>query len=340
MNIKKLHAIMLTLLLAVTTLAGCGSSQISAKAPAQTADFTMAIAWADTPDSYSIKCLNIAAKETGENYTTLDMVRSYDLTYDDKGMLVDAVDEHGILTPEAARLVKENTWMNSNAEELMKDVDCIIFPGGKDISPTLYYHEQPWHGIEEETSYSAERDVSDYLLMDYCLDHDIPILAICRGMQMLSVVSGADMIQDIPTWLAGQGLSRSDMHRDPEKKDLVPHPANVTAKDSLLYEITQKTILDGCPSWHHQMVGNVAGTRLTVVAQADTEGVPTIEGVERKDRTFCLGVQFHPEVAVGKWVNKEKNAADFMDYETAMSFFRKLIEEGKEYEQEQLQPAA
>ena len=314
--------------------------QSTAGESAQDMDFTMAIAWTDNPEAYSYKCMNITAGETGEYYIRLDMVRSYDLTYDDKGMLVDAVDEHGILTPEAAGVVKENTWMNSNVEELMEDVDCIIFPGGKDICPTLYCHEQPWHGIEKETEYSAERDVSDYLLMDYCLDNDIPVLAICRGMQMLAVVSGADMIQDIPAWLTDQGIQYTDIHRDPEKKDMVPHPVRVLSKNSLLYEITGQTLLNGCPSWHHQIVGDVTGTGLTVVAEADTNGITTIEVVERKDRTFCLGLQFHPEVAVGKIVNNEANAGDFLDYDTAMSFFRALIEKAKEYEEEELKPAA
>jgi putative glutamine amidotransferase len=336
---KKTISLMICLIL--LPLFGCGSSQEMTTAPAQKSDFTMAIAWTDEPEAYSIQLMGVAARETGEDYITLDMIRSYDLTYDDQGNLVDAVDEHGMLTSEAARVIKENTWLNSNVEEVMEDVDCIIFPGGKDISPTLYYHEQSWHGIEEDTDYSAERDVSDYLLMDYCLEHDIPVLAICRGMQMLSTVSGADMIQDIPTWLSEQGIQYTDIHRDPEKKDLVPHSVDVLSKDSLLYHAAGKTRIDGCPSWHHQMVRDVTGTRLTVVAQTDTDGITTIEAVERKYRTFCLGLQFHPEVAVGKIVNKEANAGDFFDYDTAMSFFRALVEAGKEYEQQgELQPAA
>ena len=340
---EKSIAIYIILCLVLLPLYGCGGGQdtrTAAPAPKTAGEFTLAIAWNDEPEAYSIKCISVAAGETGEKYVTLDQVRSYDLSYDDQGMLVDAVDEHGILTPEAARLVKENTWMNSNAEEVMEDVDCIIFPGGRDISPTLDYHEQAWHGIEAETDYCAERDVSDYLLMDYCLDNDIPVLAICRGMQMLSVVSGADMIQDISTWLADQGIKYTDMHRDPERKDLVPHPVTVLSKDSLLYEATGQTNLEGCPSWHHQLVKDVTGTRLTVTAQADTDGVPTIEAVERKDRTFCMGLQFHPEVAVGKALDHAANAGDYMDYDTAMSFFRSLVDAGKEYEKEELQPAA
>ena len=107
--------------------------------------FTMAISWTDEPEAYTIQLMGLAAKETGEDYITLDMIRSYDLKYDENGKLVDAVDEHGILTPEAARVVKENTWLNSNVEEVMEDVDCIIIPGGRDVSPTLCYHEQEWH---------------------------------------------------------------------------------------------------------------------------------------------------------------------------------------------------
>lgn len=311
--------------LALLPVCGCGSNQTAAKESSGNGDIDLAIAWTDAPEAYSIQCMMTTAEETGANYVMLDMLRSYDLEYDDQGMLVGAADENGMLTPEAAKLVKVNGWLNSNAEELMKDIDCIIFPGGKDISSSLYYHEQPWHGISEETEYSAERDVSDYLLMDYCLEHDIPILAICRGMQMLCVVSGADMVQDIPTWIAGQGLEYSNLHRDPEKKDLVPHSVDILSEGSLLYSIAGQTHLEGCPSWHHQMVRDVTGTRLDLVAVADTDGISTIEAVERKDRSFCLGLQFHPEVAVAKHLNNEANAGDFMDIDTAMSFFTALI---------------
>ena len=291
---------------------------------------TLAIAWTDEPEAYSIRCMNMMADETQEDYVTLDMVRSYDLEYDEEGMLIDAKEPQGYLTSEAAKLVKINSWLNSNVEEMMEGVDCIIFPGGKDISPTLRYEEQPWNGIEEEADFSAERDVSDYLLMSYCIDHDIPMLAICRGMQMLSVISGAKIIEDLPVWFEEQGVEYNDEHRDPEKKDLVPHSVNILAEDSLLYEIVGQKTLAGCPSWHHQAVGDVSGTRLTVVAEAITDGLPVIEGVERQDRTFCMGLQFHPEVAVGKVLNQEANAGDFLDYETAMSFFEALIEAGKE----------
>lgn len=325
--------------IAVVVTTGCSTGEQTVT-QGSSDPFTFAIAWSDDPNTYSIQCMNLTAKELGENYKTLDMVCSFDLSYDDAGMLVDAKDEHGILTSDAAQLVKENTWLNSNVDEVMEGIDCVIFPGGKDISPTLMYHEQPWHGIPEETSYSAERDVSDYLLMSYCLDHDIPVLAICRGMQMLCVMSGADMIQDIGTFFQEQGIRYESMHRDPEKKDLVPHPIDIIDEKSLLYQITGQTHLEGCPSWHHQAVKDVSNTRLSVIAQTDTQGIEIIEGVQRKDRRFCLGLQFHPEVAVGKHINKEPNAEAFMDYDTAISFFRGLIEAGKELPEEEWDLAA
>ena len=73
-------------------------------------------------------------------------------------------------------------------------------------------------GIEKDSDYSAERDVSDYLLFSYCLEKNIPILAICRGMQMLSIVSGAEIVQDIPRWFAEEGAEYCYQHRDRRKK--------------------------------------------------------------------------------------------------------------------------
>ena len=83
------------------------------------------------------------------------------------------------------------------------------------------------------------------------------------------------------------------------------------------------------------MVEDISNTRLSVIAQTETQGIKIIEGVQRKDRRFCLGLQFHPEVAVGKFINKEQNANAFMDYDIAISFFRAFIEAGKEMPEEE-----
>lgn len=312
--------------LVVVSVCGCGFSQKPNVGNERRPN--IAVAWNNTR-SYSYESALRAAKELDANIIELGMLRSYYLEYDDEGMLTDSKDDNGMLTSEAAKIIKTYTRKNSDVEKAMKGIDAVIFPGGSDISPTLYRNEQPWHGIPEETDYCAERDVSDYILMSYCLDNDIPLLGICRGMQMLSVVSGADMIQDIEKYYADRGIDYSDVHRDREMKDLVPHPVKIPDKNSLIYEIVGKDNLEGCPSWHHQAVWDVRGTELTVTAWTKTDGLPMIEAVEREDKTFCLGVQFHLEIAIRRALEKADSASKFMDYETAMKFFRALLDRAR-----------
>lgn len=298
----------------------------------------IAIAWHDDP-GYSYSSAVATAQKLGGNVVILDMVRSYDLEYDKDGKLVGCKDAAGVLTPDAARLIKNNRWLNSNAEEVMEGIDCIIFPGGEDISPTLFYDEQDWHGLETDPLISAERDVSDYLLMSYCVDKDIPVLALCRGMQVLAIVSGAGIIQDIPAWYAEQGVKYNDLHRDPEQAHHVPHSVSVV-KDSMLYDITGKETLDGVPSWHHQSVTDVENTRLKVTGTTKSQGLTVIEAVERTDRTFCIGVQYHPEIAVRKSLNNESDAGLFMDYDTAISLFEALADAGRDYMERSKDPGS
>ena len=89
-----------------------------------------------------------------------------------------------------------------------------------------------------------------------------------------------------------------------------------------------KETISKVPSWHHQAVENIDNTRLIMTAQTETDGKRVIEGVERPDKQFCVGVQFHPEVAVRKHLEKEEDAESFMDYDTALSLFKALIDAG------------
>lgn len=284
------------------------------------------VAWSNAKDSYSFISTIKTIEAVGAKPVVLKQVKSADLQYDENSKIIDATDENGILTKAAAKQIKINTWQNSNVKDVMKGVDCIVFPGGVDICPTLYYDEEEWHGIIDDCDYSAERDVSDYLLLSYCLENDIPMLCICRGMQMLSVVSGADMIQDISTWYTNQGLQYQLLHRDIDKNDFMPHSVTVSSKESLLYQIYGKDIIDKVPSWHHQAVKSVDNTRLVVTAYTDTDGYKIIEAVERPDKKFCVGVQFHPEVAVRKVLDKEIDAEKFMEYDKAIILFKALLE--------------
>jgi len=163
--------------------------------------------------------------------------------------------------------------------------------------------QQDWHRIEAEIDYNAARDVSDFLTMTYCLDHDIPLLGFCRGAQMLGVVSGATVIQDIPTWFASQGLPYNYEHRR-EKAE------GETYRDYTPHDVTL----------------------LSVTATTNVSGVDMVEGVERTDKRCAIGVQFHPEAAIVKHIGKgvnNANASQFMTYDAAMPLLRAFIEECK-----------
>ena len=257
------------------------------------------VAWRSNQDSETFVAVCKAIEAAGGKPVVLDMVMSADLNYE-AGKLADGTDTEGALTAEAAKLVRCNTWQGSNVEAVMDGITAVVFPGGEDISPSLYYTPQP---VEAREGYSAERDVSDYLLMSYCLEKDVPILAICRGMQMLSVASGADMIQDISAYMQRQGLDYGYQHRNEPKevgayRDFAYHGVKVLGHDSLLYQLTGKDTIENAPSWHHQAVKSVDGTRLVVTGTSETSGIEMIEAVERPDKTFVLGLQYHPEISV------------------------------------------
>ena len=288
------------------------------------------IAWRADTDSEFFTNICKAIEAAGGTWVMLDQVKSADLNYDADGKLTQGVTELGFLDESAAKYVRMNTWNDSNAGSAVGDVSIVLFTDGEDISPSLYYHPEPWHGIVEEIDYNAERDVSDYLTMTYCLDHDIPLMGFCRGMQMLSVVSGGEVIQDVPAYFAELGKEYNYEHRNQKAtpdtyRDYAAHDVRVVP-DSYLYDIAGTDTLKGCPSWHHQAIKSVDDTRLAVTGYTETNGIHMIEAIERTDKTFAVGLQFHPEAALVKHLENVKNRDDYMDYDTALSIFQWIVQ--------------
>ena len=323
---KKLFSLVLALIIAMG-FASFGSAAEVIPFPQSP---VIGIAWRADTDSEFFTNVCRAVEQAGGTWVMLEQVMSADLPYDEQGKLTAGVDERGALDDAAAKYIRCNTWYASNAAEAVSNVSMVLFTGGEDISSSLFYAPEPWHGIEAEIDYNAERDVSDYLTMAYCLDHDIPVMGFCRGMQMLAVVSGAEMIQDIPTYFDGLSIDYQFEHRNQKAtpdsyRDYAPHAVEV-AEDSLLYDIVQTNELTGCPSWHHQAVKNVDNTRLAVTGYTETNGVQMIEAVERTDKAFAVGLQFHPEAAVVKNLDAAENKDEFMSFDTARSVFEWLVQ--------------
>ena len=300
----RIFAIILTLL----TFCSCADNQL-----------VIGIAWRNNVSGSSYIGTYNAIEAIGAKPVLLGQVRSNDLRYSEGKIDATHLDENEILLLDDAANIKLYTHSHSNAEEVMQNIDAVVFTGGEDISPTLFRNPEEWHGIEAEKDFNTTRDVSDYLLLSYCIDRDIPTLCICRGAQMLGVVAGAPLIQDIPTYYAGLGIDYNYTHRynksNPDaKKEYISHPSVITRKNSLLYDIIKT-----------EAIGDLSNTSAVATATTTSQGVEIIEALEIPDKRFILGVQFHPEYVLAK----EDNEGKYMDRATTLRIFEALARAAK-----------
>jgi putative glutamine amidotransferase len=157
-------------------------------------------------------------------------------------------------------------------------LDAVVFAGGADLDPALY--GQPAHA--ETTGVRAERDAAEVPLMRAALDRDLPLLGICRGMQVMSVVAGGSLVQHLPDAVG------HERHR-PAPGVYGLHEVRLEP-GSLAHRVLGDRV--SVPSYHHQ--GLASAGSLDVTGWADDE---TPEVVEDTARRFALGVLWHPEAS-------------------------------------------
>jgi putative glutamine amidotransferase len=173
------------------------------------------------------------------------------------------------------------------------DLDGLVLSGGIDVNPALY--GQKLHPEADEPD--DTRDSTELTLLKEALDRDVPVLAICRGMQLFNVAHGGTLAQHI---------EETGTHRRYDKPK--PEPVHVAEVQpgSRLAGITRAGPVR-VNSRHHQAVAEV-GDGLVVSARAE-DGV--VEGVERPDRKFAVAVQWHPEDQAATDPVQAKLFADF-----------------------------
>jgi putative glutamine amidotransferase len=162
-------------------------------------------------------------------------------------------------------------------EETLEALDGLLFSGGSDLDPGLY--DQEPH--EETFGIHEVRDRAELALLEAALERDMPVLAICRGSQVLNVARGGDLVQHLPE------LVGDEKHKNT--------PGTFADHDVTLEEGTRLGSLLGelgpVKSHHHQGIGRI-GKGLQVAAHAEDGSV---EAVEDPDRRFAVGVLWHPE---------------------------------------------
>ncbi|MCD7729128.1 MAG: gamma-glutamyl-gamma-aminobutyrate hydrolase family protein [Clostridia bacterium] len=184
-----------------------------------------------------------------------------------------------------------------NAFKVLDMCAGLLLTGGHDVSPELYGEKaKPTCG-----KVCAERDRLEAALYAQAVKEDKPVLGICRGIQLINVLQGGTLYQDLPTQ-----FNSSVSHRMSPPYDSVCHYVNIN-KGSPLYKVLQAERV-GVNSYHHQAVKKL-GAGLGVMAVSD-DGLT--EAVYLTDKRFVWAVQWHPEFNFKSDINSQKIFAAFI----------------------------
>lgn len=167
--------------------------------------------------------------------------------------------------------------LDDGVEETLDALDGLLFSGGEDLDPDHYGAERhaETNGVHEA------RDRAELVLLSAALERDMPVLAVCRGSQVLNVALGGDLVQHVPE------LVGHDEHRH-TPGTFADHDVRLDPGSRLGGLLGEHAPVK---SHHHQGFGRL-GEGLREVAWAD-DGL--IEGLEDPGRRFALGVLWHPE---------------------------------------------
>jgi anthranilate synthase component 2/putative glutamine amidotransferase len=166
----------------------------------------------------------------------------------------------------------------SGARETVAALDGLVLAGGPDLDPSSY-NEAPH---PRTGTPNAERDAWEFDLLSEALEQDIPILGVCRGMELLNVARGGRLIQHLPD-------NVGDLGHQPAPAVFGNQIVRVRPSSRLATILGHAPVAVRC--YHHQAVGKV-GVGLLPAAWCGDE---TVEAVEMPDREFVFGVQWHPE---------------------------------------------
>ena len=188
-------------------------------------------------------------------------------------------------------------------KSLVNRFDGFLLTGGQDINPKIYNERKLSHC----GTISEDRDTMEELLLQEILDLDKPILAICRGFQLLNSYLGGKLYQDINI---EKNNGNGSIHRQEKPYNKPVHKVKIK-EDSLLFKVINKKEID-VNSIHHQAIKELSSK--VEVAGITEDGI--VESIYLKEKKFVLGVQWHPELL-------------YRDFEEQFTIFKAFIDSCK-----------
>ena len=168
----------------------------------------------------------------------------------------------------------------SNTDSILALADGIIITGGEDINPLLYNDTS---NLKVCGEIDHRRDTLEKKLFDYAFENKIPLMGVCRGMQMINVASGGTLYGDIPSEIGTEVIHRNNGE--------VMHEIALTESCPLIFPEGQDTFMVN--SWHHQGLKNIPNG-INVVARS-FDSLPEAIYIDQEIHPFMIAVQFHPE---------------------------------------------
>ena len=167
-----------------------------------------------------------------------------------------------------------------NTDSILGLADGIILTGGEDINP-LQYNDTINLAVCGDINY--QRDTLERKLFDFAFENKIPLIGVCRGMQMMNVASGGTLYGDIPSEIGTTVIHRNNGE--------VNHKIVLVDTSSLIFPNVTDTIMVN--SWHHQGL-KIMPNHLRVIARS-FDGLPEAVVMDKSVHPFMIAVQFHPE---------------------------------------------
>lgn len=174
-----------------------------------------------------------------------------------------------------------------DVSQLVSQLDGLLFTGGPDVNPLLYGEEV----IMESGILAPQRDILEVACLREAVERDLPCLGICRGLQLMNVVMGGSLYQDMET----QHPTRTEHDQD-HPYDALTHDVEIVA-GSPLAQWTGGALEMRVNTLHHQAVKELA-PGLAVMARSKGEDI--VEAIWAPDKKFFCAVQWHPEFAHSK----------------------------------------